>query len=95
MTITLDLSPEIQSKLEALAIQNGLAIEIIANNLIQQGIEKADTEVLVFPPNVKALAALRKIAAMQAGMRQTDGSQTERIIREGRAGGMYRDDDIR
>ena len=68
MTITLDLSPEIQSRLEALAIQNGLTIEIMANNLIQQGIEKADTEIRISPPNEKALAALRKIAAIPAGI---------------------------
>jgi hypothetical protein len=45
-----------------------------------------------FPPNEKALAALRQIAKMKEGMRETDGSQTDRIIREGRAGGMYSDD---
>lgn len=44
-----------------------------------------------FPPNEKALAALRQIARMQEGKRETDGSQTERFIREGRAGGMYHD----
>jgi hypothetical protein len=43
-------------------------------------------------PNEKALAALREIARRQEGRRHTDGSQTERIIREGRAGAMYGDD---
>lgn len=51
--------------------------------------EEADTT--AFPSNEKALAALRQIARMQLGMRDTDGSQTERIIQEGRDGGMYHD----
>lgn len=42
-----------------------------------------------FSPNEKALAALREIARRQEGRRHTDGSQTERILREGRAGAMY------
>ena len=96
MTITLHLSPDVQRKLEALATQNGQNIEIVANNLFSQAVESVDQngikEATVFPPNEKALAALRQIAQMQEGMRHTDGSQTDRLIREGRAGGMYRDD---
>ncbi len=43
-------------------------------------------------PNEKALTALRAIARNQEGKRRTDGSQTERIIREGREGIMYDND---
>ena len=95
MTITLHLSPDVQRKLETLAIQNGQNIEIVANNLFQQAVESVEqngVKEAAFPPNEKALAALRQIAQMQEGMRHTDGSQTERLIREGRAGGMYSDD---
>lgn len=96
MTITLRLSPDVEGKLEAIATQNRQNIEIVANNLFRQAVESVDQneirETAVFPPNEKALAALRQIARMQEGMRHTDGSQTDRLIREGRAGGMYRDD---
>jgi hypothetical protein len=95
MTITLHLSADVQRKLEALATEHGQDIEIVANNLFRQAVERGDQniveDVAVFPPNEKALAALRQIARMQEGMRHTDGSQTERLIREGRAGGMYSD----
>ena len=43
-------------------------------------------------PSEKARAALHEIVKRQEGRRYTDGSQTEQIIREGRAGGMYDDD---
>ncbi len=43
-------------------------------------------------PNEKALAALRRVAALQEGMRCTDGSHTNEIIHEGRDGGMYSDE---
>jgi len=42
-----------------------------------------------FPPNEQALAMLRELVKLQEGMRETDGSQTERFIREGRDGRMY------
>ena len=76
--------------------------EILARNAAQLAGRKVkiyveadeDMDTPAFPPNEKALAALRQIARMQEGMRHTDGSQTERIIREGRDRGMYRDDAI-
>ncbi len=56
-------------------------------------IEPADDEVenvqQIVTPNRKALAALQEINRRQEGKRHTDGSQTERIIREGREGKMY------
>lgn len=48
-----------------------------------------EEESRVFLQNEKALSALEEVAKRQQGRRHTDGSQTERIIREGRAGGMY------
>ncbi len=40
-------------------------------------------------PNEAGLAALRLVAEIQKGMPESDPSQTDRIIREGRAGAMY------
>jgi len=40
-------------------------------------------------PNYAMLAALGEIAERQQGRPQSDGSQTLRLLREGRAGGSY------
>ena len=40
-------------------------------------------------PNYAALEVLRQTKEMQQGMRFTDGSDTQRLLREARAGGMY------
>jgi len=40
-------------------------------------------------PNEGMLAALREIAERQQGRRHSDGSETERLLREGRAGAMW------
>ena len=40
-------------------------------------------------PNRKMSEALRKIKAGQKNMRFTDGSKTQKILREGRDGGMF------
>lgn len=42
-----------------------------------------------FPPNEQALAMLRDLVKLQEGMKETDGSQTDRLLREARAGGLY------
>ena len=55
----------------------------LAGRKIRVYIEPEEADSPAFPPNEKALAALRQIARMQLGMRDTDGSQTERIIQEG------------
>lgn len=40
-------------------------------------------------PNYGMLEALRRAEEIQRGMRLTDGSDTQRMLREARAGGMY------
>ncbi len=40
-------------------------------------------------PNYAMLEAMRIAAELQAGMRFTDGSDTQKMLREARAGGMY------
>jgi len=40
-------------------------------------------------PNQKALEAIRQIKELRKGMRETDGSKTQEILRKGRAGEMF------
>ena len=40
-------------------------------------------------PNEKALSALKEITRRQKGRRHTDGSETDELLRSGRAGTMY------
>ena len=47
------------------------------------------TEAPTFPPNEQALAMIRNLVKLQEGMKETDGSQTERLLREARSGGMH------
>ena len=49
-------------------------------------------EVTAIKPNEKALAALRKIAERHRNRPFTDGSETQRLIREARSGAMYDND---
>jgi predicted exporter len=43
-------------------------------------------------PNEEVLAMLREIAIMKAGMAPMDGAETDRLLRQARAGAMYSDD---
>ena len=54
-----------------------------------QEIEIQLDQALAVKPNTKMLDALDEIARRQKGRRYTDASQTDKIIREGRAGAMY------
>ena len=45
-------------------------------------------------PNEGMLAALREIAERQKGRRHTDASDTDQMLREARAGGMWGQDPI-
>ena len=40
-------------------------------------------------PNEQAFAMLRDIARMKENMKETDGSETDRLLREARSGAMY------
>jgi hypothetical protein len=51
--------------------------------------DEAVSTVPAFPPNEQALAMLYDLVKLQEGMRETDGSLTDRLLREARAGGMY------
>lgn len=42
-------------------------------------------------PNTRMIAALQEIAERRKGQRYTDGSQTDSMLREGRAGAMWED----
>lgn len=96
MTITLHLSPDMQRKLEALAIKNGQDIQSIANDLFRQAVESVDRngseEPQAFPPNEQMLAILRKIEESHKDRSFASGLDTDRLVREARAGAMFGDD---
>jgi hypothetical protein len=98
MTITLHLSPDVQRKLETLAIQNGQDIERVASDLFQQAVESVDgsgsEEMQAFPPNEKMLAILREIEESHKDRPSTNGLETDRLLREARAGAMFGYDPI-
>ena len=84
MTITLDLSSDVQRKLETLAERNGQDIESVANTLFQQAVERVDRtgseDVQDFPPNEKMLAILRGIEESHKGRPSTSGVDTDRTL---------------
>ncbi len=51
-----------------------------------------DETPLAPPPNYAMLEVLRQTEELQRGLRFTDGSDTQRLLREARAGGMYGDE---
>jgi len=86
MTLTLDLTREEESRLAAAAREQGANPTEVLKTLMRQHLP----QVGVTPkPNEEALATLRDIAKLKEGMPETDGSQTDQMIRAGRAGAMY------
>jgi len=69
--------------------EEALSLNLEPGQEIVIRLDQANTSSTKIIPNEKALAALRDIAEMKKGMQESDGSQTERIIREGRDGAMY------
>ncbi len=66
--------------------------EIPAEAQVELKVWQAEPEIAEEPPpsaNVGMLEALLEIAERQQGRRHTDGSQTERMLREGRSGAMW------
>ncbi len=63
----------------------------LAGRKVKVYIEPDDVQSVTstFPPNEQTLAMLRDLVKLQEGMKETDGSQTDRLLREARAGGMY------
>ncbi len=51
--------------------------------------EEEATSSLQTSPNEGMIAALREIAQRRSGQRHTDGSETDRLLREARAGAMW------
>lgn len=86
MTLTLDLTREEENRLAAAAQEQGMAPVEVLRTLMQQHLPPLRK---LPSPNEKALAALRDIAALKAGMPETDGSQTDQMLRKGRTGVMY------
>lgn len=86
MTLTLELTREEETRLAAAAREQGADPEEVLKTLMRQHLP----QVSVSPkPNEEALATLRDVAKLKEGMPETDGSQTDQMLRTGRAGAMY------
>jgi hypothetical protein len=57
--------------------------------IVTEGEEATNGSGALPRPNEAALAALREIAKRQEGRRETSAEDTDRLLREARAGGMY------
>lgn len=86
MTLTLDLTWEEETRLAAAAQEQGTAPVQILRTLMSQYLPPLQEAPI---PNESALATLRDIARLKEGMSETDGSKTNQMLREGRAGAMY------
>ena len=84
MTLTLDLTRE-ETRLTVAARERGTAPAEIVRRLMPEHLPPVREAPV---PNEKALATLRDIAKLKEGMPETDGSQTDQMLREGRAGAM-------
>lgn len=82
----LQLPQEAQARLEP---GQKLQIQIDQVSIDQVSIDQDAVLPPQTGPNEKALRALREIARRQKGRRHTDGSQTDQLLRDGRAGAMY------
>ena len=71
---------ELPEEAQALGLQPGEEVSVTLNR-------NADKQTI--QPDEGMLAALREIAERQKGRRYTDGSETDRMMREGRAGAMW------
>jgi len=83
MTLTLDLTREEETRLAAAAKERGTAPAEILKRLMREHLPPVQE---VPKPNEKALATLRDIAKLKEGMPETDGSQTDQMLREMRSG---------
>ena len=86
MTLTLDLTREEEDRLSAAAREQGAAPAEVLRTLMRQHLPPVGA---MPPPNEEALATLRDIAKLKEGMPETDGSQTDQMLRTGRAGAMF------
>ncbi len=84
MTLTLDLTREEEARLAAAAQEQGTAPAEVLKRLMQEHLPP-----LREAPNEKALTTLRDIAKIKETMAETDGSQTDQMLRDGRTGAMY------
>lgn len=73
---------ELPEEAQELGLQPGEEVEVIFNR-------NATQQTPPFPPNEGMLAALAEIAELNKGRPFSDGSNTQRLLREARAGAMY------
>jgi hypothetical protein len=72
---------ELPAEAEGLHLRPGDKVQVLLDH------DREDAQPV--QPNEGMLAALQEIAERQKGRRQTDGSETDRMLREGRAGAMW------
>jgi hypothetical protein len=72
--------------------QEAQELHLKPGDQVQVQLDRTGAEARQGVPNEGMLAALREIAARQHGRRHTDGSETDRMLREGRTGAMWGDE---
>jgi hypothetical protein len=65
------------------------ALQLHPGDKVRVQLDPIAAEATSSTPNEGMLAALREIAARQNGRRHTDGSQTDQMLRQARAGEMW------
>ena len=85
MILTLDLTREEENRLAAAAREQGADPTEVIKTLMRQHMPPLR---VALSPNEEALATLREIAKLKEGMPETDGSQTDQMLRAGRAGAV-------
>ena len=58
-------------------------------NTVKYKMTVTQDEANTVAPNEHALSMLRDIARMKEGMKETDGSETDLLLREARSGAMF------
>lgn len=85
-TATLEIAADLAIAIKANAAMKRQSLDDYLRNMIEEdnkSVEAAPT------PNYAMLEALRRIAERSKDMPYTSGEDTQRILREGRAGAMF------
>ena len=90
MSLTIDLTPETEARLAQTARQRGMSPSEFARLLLETAPMPKNTP---FPETAgtsseDALAMLRDLAQMKEGMRESDSTETDRLLHEARTGTM-------
>jgi len=64
-------------------------LHLVPGQEIEIQLDRLETKAPSRKPNFAGLETLRLVAELKKGMPESDPSQTDRLVREGRAGAMY------